>query len=223
MPKANKANERRVDVDASQAGCREGLFVAPTKLKSASGDAYPFMGLFTSRKIPAGGFIGFYCGKFEEAKEGSKSKSHYNMRTDSFRVKVVKGSLSPQAYPLAFANEPGEGSRANTFSRVYYDGNKVSPRLRSGVSVEALVLHACQDIGAGKEILFHYGKTYDAIRRLVYEKNEHGHPRVGHPCTLAVKYLELPASYISKMRKQYGDQAWKIPNEPARTCIQLVE
>lgn len=205
-----KFKVEKVEVDGKSALCREGLFVDQTKLKSPkTNKRLPFRGLFTSKAIPAGGFIGLYCGEIVEAKEGVKSKSHYNILMDNFLIKLNKSQVKPQDTPLAFANEPQVGEVANAFGQMYFYGNELSPRLKRKDGVEAFALHACKRIEKGEEITWNYGTSYNKIRESVYDADDSGQ-YVGRGCSLSKKKLEHPAEYIKNMREKHGPGTWVI-------------
>ena len=44
--------------------CRHGLYVAQTKLSGPGGERLPFRGVFASKPLRTGAFVGFYTGEW---------------------------------------------------------------------------------------------------------------------------------------------------------------
>ena len=85
------------------------MAVAQTTLSNGN-ERLPFHGLFATRPLPAGGFIGFYNGVFKEG--AYRGRDSYTMSTSDgyIRPSRHKGGIDQRRYPVAMINEPAAGT-----------------------------------------------------------------------------------------------------------------
>lgn len=156
------------------------LEVRQTTLRDlATGKRQPFNGLFTTRKIRAGEFVGFYSGKwYPSGYEGSDTDYLFGTvcRAEVRPPRRKDRSVDPVRYPMAMINEPPPGTRANVASMEYTKAKNVIGHLKPSTKICAVAFHACRDIPAGKELFMNYGDMYD--------RSEYSTPR-GRRRTLA--------------------------------------
>lgn len=154
--------------------CRSGLYIAQTKLLDENGQRLQELGLFTSRRLRPGQFIGFYTGEwwnkkaFEKLKD-VKKRNEYALQVERDLVlspPIYKyGKPSSMKHPLSFSNEPEEFRQANSYLEVYnfcVDEIDVNPDSLNDTDVDfpACGLVVCRTIGKNKEILWNYGSSY---------------------------------------------------------------
>ena len=162
--------------------CRRGLFTAQSRLYDENGRRHRFLGLFTTRAIKTGEFIGFYTGEWWS--ERSYKRLRNRRFRDEFAIQtsddwivsppLVNGRPDPYVHPLAMANEPSEHGEANAFLVEYtFCFDELEDGLDADVfgddDFSALGLVACRDIGRNREILWTYGGNYP--RKYVKGKN----------------------------------------------------
>lgn len=142
------------------------LAVSQTTLGNPeTGERYTFNGLFTTRSVPTGGFLGFYNGKMTD--HGTKRAvrgGRYTFSTSSLTIRPPSGKggiVDVYRYPLAMANEPLPGTVSNACVVELTQAKENIPQLPGKTSIEALGFFATRPIPAGEEIFIHYGKDYD--------------------------------------------------------------
>ena len=116
------------------------------------------VGLFTTRSFVAGDAIGFYAGT--PRSELTKREERYAIDIGGFDVAVVPpldsmGCVKFSMYPMAAANEPSVGGRAN----MVLVGDRVYEV--DGTSYVVLAFYASEEVEAGMELTWHYGPMYD--------------------------------------------------------------
>lgn len=188
-----------IAIDGEFGMSRAGLYVAQTQLKDTLGRRLPFLGIFTSRPINKGDFVGLYTGtfRFTGDQEGPvHSRSQYAMFTSLHVITPPGGTkFNVKKYPMALLNEPPMSTTANCVKRVYTKGSDLGVASRK---IDALGIHACRHVAADEELYLHYGSLFDRRR---YEHTSDGRPRVGLPCSLLVREItESPSSHIQRMR-----------------------
>lgn len=152
-------------------------------------------GLFATAPIEEGHIVGFYTGEaFPEAafdaRHDAAARELYAMVVElASQMRVVlspvsssTGSLEAELrqHPLAAANEPRAGDRANTLMvHLEVDPAALTGAVRRSVRaalrdqgrvsqpsrVHLCVLVACRDVAADEELTWHYGDAYAALRR----------------------------------------------------------
>ena len=172
------------------------LAIAQTTLTNVkTKKRFEFNGLFTTRHIGKGSFIGFYNGTFHDSGEaGYRGKDAYVFTTSGQYIvpKRPRGSMpDPAKYPLAMANEPPRGTVANVTAVELTRARGVISQLPPNTQISAIGFFACRDIEAGEELFVHYGPRYN--------RNSYPNPEdipqqqlVGEPCKLLVKERQLP-------------------------------
>ena len=115
------------------------------------------VGLFTTRSFAAGDAIGFYAGIPRSGL--SKQEERFAIDIGGFDVAVVPpldstGCVDFSIYPMAAANEPSVGSRAN----MVLVGDRVYEVY--GISYVVLAFYASAEVEAGMELTWHYGPLY---------------------------------------------------------------
>ena len=138
------------------------LAVSRTTLSDpATGERYPFAGLFTTVDLPAGAFLGFYNGKIRDGEY--RGKDRYCISGSEVHVRPVKtkGVVRPEEYPLAMVNEPPPDTEANTSIVEFSTAGGVVPGLPSKTSIFAIGFFTCAPVRAGSELFVNYGKGYD--------------------------------------------------------------
>lgn len=156
--------------------CRNDLYIARTKLCSATGRRLPFLGVFTSKPLKVGDFVGFYTGEWWDPKaykklEDRDQRDEYAFGTsDGVIISPpirTNGRPAPTSCPMAMCNEPIEHSVANAMIMEYkflLDEINIDPDLvddeRHDNEFTAAGVVMCRPIGANKEILWYYGKNF---------------------------------------------------------------
>lgn len=201
--------------------CRAGLVVRRVHMGGVE-----MNGLFTLHDIPKGAFVGMYIGKFTPLpvnKDGeprsSTTRNHYVYETDEWRItpKVKKDKTAdPRIYPCAMANEPMDGEHANVYFRKWHSSIELGlpgPRRK----VTAVSLQACAPIPAGKQLLLHYGKAYEVVRKILQYT-------AGLPCIARPKaaVCETPAAYAGSQAVPFNQvQGDGDPPHSARATFAL--
>ena len=139
---------------------REGLEARPSTIPGAAN------GLFTTRALKIGDFLGFFCGRLVPIEKLASGEAE--LTEDDFRYSYHIGGLvfvvpdlanNPKRDKLAFTNEaPHPGGGPNILSSEYvvdYEGQKYS----------ALAFFAMKDIKAESELFIYYGQAYEEHRR----------------------------------------------------------
>ena len=150
------------------AGSRDDLYVAKSRLRTPHGQPYDFWGLYCHNDIRKGEFIGMYNGMWIHSHEIFPFGNRYAIQVASSMMVAPPGQQpNPQQYPIAMANEPAPGTRANAmlrewvFSRADIAG---IPQNVADDSFHGVGLVACVDIPQNSEIYWHYGPHYNPIR-----------------------------------------------------------
>lgn len=120
---------------------RRNLRVSPSKVHGK--------GLFATKSIPRGGFIGFYGGTavskrvyYKNARKDLKTTVNA-MQNGNYVMLPQKGDL------LLFVNEPPPGRNANVIMVVVEYEDR-----------QAIAYYACRRIHSGEELWVHYGDAY---------------------------------------------------------------
>ena len=143
--------------------CIEFLYVSESRLTDETGKR--MLGLYSSKSLTKGDFIGLYTGKwYEEPIDLSPVEEKYTLSTGRYvivpDIEFGKYRPDPVEFPMAMANEPLSHKRANsTFIPLEIVGSDVIGGNESDL-YEALGLFACQNIRAHTEIVWNYGATY---------------------------------------------------------------
>ena len=163
MDAAVHEGSRRIKYDTRTT--MEGLEARPTSIPGVPQSANN-NGLFTTKSIKKGGFVGFYCGEQYSPKEFLEELSG----KDDYSISLAKGADVLAADPsnprhiMGTANEPPEPEQTNMEIVDYFLYAAVNDKGVVPVAV-ALAMHATKDIEAGLELFWHYGKTYESIRK----------------------------------------------------------
>lgn len=178
--------------------CRPFVAVAPTTLVDDAQRRLPMRGLFTTRPLKAGQFLGFYNGTFREG--DYKGRDTYVMSTSDFHIrpKKTRGVVDPAAYPLAMCNEPPNGSMANVVIHEFTRARGVLPHLPPTASIAAIGFFACRDVRAGEELFVHYGNRFarPLPGRSAGSKEEYS---VGVPCRIKKSECETPVQMMEAL------------------------
>ena len=155
--------------------CRDGLYVAQTRLNDTDGRRRDFLGLFTRRKIKKGEFIGFYTGEWYTERAYNRLRASQRTQRNEYAISSSSGLiLSPpigryrrptiKDHPISMANEPSRYYQANATLREYsFNFDEVEDGLeeaRFDEDFDAIGLIACRDIGRNREILWFYGAAF---------------------------------------------------------------
>ena len=99
----------------NELGCIRDLYIAQTKLVDLSTQQrHQFWGLFCHRNIKKGQFIGMYRGDWHNSRSFDCDAEDVYCLELSYDLLVTPGpNPDPQEYPIAMANEPNGGERAN--------------------------------------------------------------------------------------------------------------
>lgn len=150
-------------------GCIPELYVARTRLRNeVTGQRYDFWGLFCSRSIHTGEFIGMYNGLWIHTDDTFEFGNRYAIELSHGMMVAPPGQRpNPQLYPIAMANEPRPGESANAFLREWVFGREDVENIPQNVNDERFFgvgLVACAHIPQDTEIRWYYGRTYNNIR-----------------------------------------------------------
>ena len=159
--------------------CRHGLYVAQTKLAGPDGQRLTFRGLFPSRSVPAGAFVGLYTGEWYtpehlESMPGVRRRNEYAVSTsgDARCDEVIcsppvrRGTVDATKHPIGLANEPHKHSVANCmlveykFTMDELTDPALVPEELHGEDIVAIGLVTTRAVGAHRELTWHYGSTY---------------------------------------------------------------
>ena len=156
----------RIDIPHESNYCRAGLYIDQTSLTGKNGNILPIHGLFTSKIIPVGAFLGLYRGAFIN-KETSKSKNSYAMRTglgQNIEPPIVNGFVQARSeYPLAMINE---SVLQNVESRPLLDkSQRAVPSIQKKTKLDGVAFYASKLISPGQELFLNYGPAYAAHRK----------------------------------------------------------
>ena len=155
------------------------LAVARTTLQSpVNKQRYPFDGLFTTRKLKRGDFLGFYNGTYKDL-DGREYRGRHDyvfIASDGYfvpRRHRVGGTLGVDAerYPMAMLNEPPALGHANVVAVEVTKAKNAIPHLPSATDVAAIAFYACTSVPSLYQFLcflyFQYISTQTHPRRNV--------------------------------------------------------
>ena len=159
--------------------CRSGLYVARTKLAGPDGQRLPCRGLFSSRSLPAGAFVGLYTGEWYtpehlESMPDARRRNEYavSISGDARCDEVVcsppvrRGTVDATRYPMGLSNEPHKHSASNcilveyTFTMDELTNPSLVPEELHGEDIVSIGLVTTRKIGSHRELTWHYGSAY---------------------------------------------------------------
>jgi hypothetical protein len=164
--------------------CIDGLYVKRTKLHDANGRRHTFRGLFTSKPLKRGEFLGFYTGNWWDPERYERLATAKKRALDRYAVTTFSGLvLSPplrqglvtMKHPLAMMNEPNPYSESNAMMVEYEfcideldlsEKEKLKLEDRWDEDFPAVGLVMCKSVGKHKEILWTYGASYPRPYRI---------------------------------------------------------
>ena len=160
---------------------REGLEARPSTVPGAA------FGLFTTKALKKGDFLGFYCGRkvpVENYAEMTDDEWRYAF-TVTKRMVVVADTINyPERDKMAFLNEapyPGRGPNvAGLNYNVTHKGQKFS----------SITYYVLRGVKADGELFVYYGSGYDVVRK----KEGYSQP-YRYPAT-RMKNIEDPQSVL---------------------------
>lgn len=164
---------------------------------------YTFNGLFTTKALKKGDFLGYYNGKFVRSTRSLYAfqlTRDFGFVTPPLRKDSVPPSPDPAAYPLAMANEPPQGSSASIhvkeFTRAKSGRLVVVPGIAPSTKIAAIGFYASKNIKRGDELFLHYGEHYPRSHYIGKGTEVGGH------CShyLLAEEMQSPAD----MMKRYG-------------------
>ena len=131
--------------------CIDGLEARPSGIPGAA------TGLFTTRMISRGAFLGFYCG------DQHQSSATVPKDRETYAMVVGPENIVPdptnERHWLCFMNEPPMNSTPNIEpSYTFLYNGQGDP-----IAV-ACAMHATRDIDPGSELFWYYGSRYDELR-----------------------------------------------------------
>jgi len=159
--------------------CRHGLYVAQTKLSGPDAERLPFRGVFTSKPLRAGAFVGFYTGEWYtpetlESMPDVRRRNEYAVSTSGdprcdeviCSPPVERRRIDEVKYPLGLVNEPGKHSTANCILAEYkftmdeLTDPSLVPEELHGEDIVAIGIVTTREVGAHRELTWHYGSSY---------------------------------------------------------------
>ena len=159
--------------------CRNGLYIAQTKLAGSDGGRLPFRGLFASKSLCVGAFVGFYTGDWYtpeklESMPDVRRRNEYAVSTsgDSRCDEIIcsppvrRHRIDEVKYPVGLANEPGKYSTANCmlveykFTMDELTDPSLVPEDLHGEEIVAIGIVTTRPVGAHRELTWHYGSSY---------------------------------------------------------------
>lgn len=155
---------------------RPNLYVARTRLiEETTRQRYTFWGLYSHRDINRGEFIGMYNGVWIHSSQSFEFGNRYAIELSQGMSVAPPGQQpDPQHFPIAMANEPRPGTRANAFLHEWTfdraDVADIPDNIHESIFF-GVGLVACDDIPANTEIRWHYGMHYQPFRD--YNVGEH--------------------------------------------------
>ena len=152
-------------VPADSAACRPDLYAARTRLRDPEGQRYDFWGLYCERDLQPGDFIGMYAGMWLHRSRAFPFGNRYAVELSHGMTVAPPGQRpDPRRYPIAMANEPRPGERANAVLHEWVLGRDDVAQPPPDQSVFFGVgLVACAAIPRQTEICWHYGPSYQAL------------------------------------------------------------
>ena len=159
--------------------CRNGLYIAQTKLAGSDGGRLPFRGLFASKSLCVGAFVGFYTGDWYtpeklESMPDVRRRNEYAVSTSGdarcdeiiCSPPVQRHRIDEMKYPVGLANEPGKYSTANCmlveykFTMDELTDPSLVPEDLHGEEIVAIGIVTTRVVGAHRELTWHYGSSY---------------------------------------------------------------
>ena len=160
---------------------REGLEARPSTVPGAA------FGLFTTKALKKGDFLGFYCGRkvpVENYAEMTEDESRYSGKVTERMIVVADTINYPERDKMAFLNEapyPGRGPNvAGLNYNVTHKGQKFS----------SIAFYVLRGVKADGELFVYYGSGYDVVRK----KEGYSQP-YRYPAT-RMKNIEDPQSVL---------------------------
>ena len=144
------------DFRYSNVTTREGLEARPSSVPGAG------IGLFTTKALKRGDFLGFYCGRMvpvENHREMTDDEWRYAF-TVTKRMVVVADTINyPERDKMAFLNEaPYPGRGPNVLAVNYNVTHK-------GQKFVSIVFYVMRDVEADGELFLYYGNRYKEHRK----------------------------------------------------------
>ena len=161
-----RAAEMETRLPAQSPSCRGDLYVSRSQRRDAAGRQYSFWGLYCHAALARGDFIGMYAGAWAHDTAAFEWGNRYTVQAASMLVSPPGQRPDPQRYPIAMANEPSAGEDANAALHAWvFERDEVdAPDAVRDDEFHGVGLVACVDIPAHAEILWFYGRSYDALR-----------------------------------------------------------
>ncbi|WZN64319.1 hypothetical protein HKI87_09g58750 [Chloropicon roscoffensis] len=145
------------DFRYSNVTSREGLEARPSSVPGAA------IGLFTTKALKAGDFLGFYCGRMvpvEKQDEVTDDEWKYAAAVTK-RMTVVADTINyPERDKMALVNEaPYPGGKGPNVVALTYDV------LHQGQKFSAFTYFVLRGVKADGELFVYYGIGYDVVRK----------------------------------------------------------
>ena len=135
---------------------REGLEARPSTVPGAA------FGLFTTKALKKGDFLGFYCGRkvpVENYAEMTEDESRYSGKVTERMIVVADTINYPERDKMAFLNEaPYPGRGPNVLAVNYNVTHK-------GQKFVSIVFYVMRDVEADGELFLYYGNRYKEHRK----------------------------------------------------------
>ena len=182
---------RRMDPAADR---RRGLRVGTSSIAGAG------TGLFTTTAIPYGEPVGIYSGDLYEAEEWQHDDFGVELGDTGIIMTPVKNdAVDFEMHPFAAANEPPPGAAINLVLRTeaHDDGD---------ACVLIPVFYTVADVGAGDELLWYYGESYERV----YATGVHQVPTDLH-------LPKLSAERVARVVSDRADAFYKLVEPPSRS------
>ena len=149
--------------------CIPHLYVKKTNILNPENIKFDFYGLFSSKSLTKGDFIGLYSGDwYEEPIQLSEEESLYSVSTGDYVIVPEiddNGRPNPERFPIAMANEPPIAKRANAQMVSWKIDGKYVQDSNSDEKYTGFGLIACRNIHAHTEIVWYYGDEYSQNRK----------------------------------------------------------
>ena len=145
------------DFRYSNVTSREGLEARPSTVPGAA------IGLFTTKALKAGDFLGFYCGRMvpvEKQDEVTDDEWKYAAGVTK-RMTIVADTINyPERDKMALVNEaPYPGGKGPNVVALTYDV------LHQGQKFSAFTYFVLRSVKANGELFVYYGSGYDVVRK----------------------------------------------------------
>ena len=148
--------------------------------------------LFAKRVIPKNTCIGFYTGRYIKNKDFLKLDTLYGVSINPntlilpFENELNVSYEDRLTHPLALMNEPRENQKANVmlviqdFKPSEITGLQNTPeQTKKPIFFRGLAAFVCRDINTHEELTWHYGNSYEKVRK---EKKY----KAGSECTTVI-------------------------------------